>query len=222
MVFGKFHFTLSKQVDMITGHGEQVAVLPCLTCPCLRLDQQFDPNCITCGGDGRFYPPSLMYATTMLLTYERAQRDYPQPGTVLTGNIRASLLPGIALTERDKVRRIVLKDRFSDEVLLRGLDDRVRFQAGVELHVVADRGEIYVAGRDYVLLAPNTVSWVAGGHAPTFGQKYSVAYEAHAEYLVVPDAGRARAEGGIAQSSEVVLMRLDMVYKRALAGMQEG
>lgn len=210
---GTTHFRLAKQRAMIQGHGEHVLVFPVLQCPCLLADRQFNPICPTCHGTGRLYPPGTAYSTTLLLVHEHSSRTYNEPGTWIPGTLQASILPGVRLSERDKVRRVMCRESFVDEVLTRGLDETVRFPAGVQLEVIADRERVYQAGRDYVLQPPNQVQWVAGGQAPAFGSQYSVKYAAHPEYLVTPDQPKSRLEHGTGQSQVVILTRLDYLQE---------
>ena len=208
-LLGSKHFILHKQVAMIQGHGQQVLVFPVMQCPCLLEDRQFSPTCGTCHGTGRFYPPGQQYTTMLLLHQEDSRREFEESGTWTHGTIRASLLPGVRLCERDKVRLVDIKDVYTDEVLTRGLDDTVRFTSGVTVLLVADREQVYRPGVDYTLSAPATITWLPTGVMPAFGMQYSVKYEAYCEFLVVNDSPRLRVEHRTVQSSEVVLMRLD-------------
>jgi Domain of unknown function (DUF4815) len=208
---GQKHLTLDKQVAMIEGHGQQVVVFPVLQCPCLREERQFNPLCPACRGAGTLYPTVLAYATRMLLHRESSARDYLEPGTWYPGTIRASILPGILLAERDKVRMLAIRATYNDEVLVRGLDDRLRFSAGVVLRAVSDLTTVYTQGLDYRLDPPQTIAWLAGGQGPALGAQYSVRYEAYVEYLVSADLPRLRVEHDVPQSQEVVLMRLDVL-----------
>jgi hypothetical protein len=131
----------------------------------------------------------------------------------MPGTIQATILPGVRLCERDKVRRLDIAETFTDEVLTRGLDDTVRFPSGVTLDLVADRTQVYQPGTDYVLTPPGTVTWVAGGRQPDFLQQYSVKYSAHPEYLCTPDNPRSRVEHHVAQSQVVLLTRLDYLQE---------
>jgi hypothetical protein len=210
-LLGQHHFRLDKQRAFIEGHGEQVLVLPVLQCPCLLADRQFNPNCETCHGTGRFYPPGTAYPTILLMVREHSRRTYHDPGTWMPGTIQASILPGVRLCERDKVRRLDITETFTDEVLTRGLDDTVRFASGVTLDLVADRERLYQSGVDYALSAPGTVTWLTGGQAPAFLQQYSVKYSAHPDYLVTPDNPRSRVEHHTPQAQVVTLTRLDYV-----------
>jgi hypothetical protein len=206
---GRKHFRLENQRAMIEGHGTQVVVFPVLQCPCLLDDRQFSPICPTCHGSGRYYPEGGAYSTVLLLHQEDSQRTFEDPGTWTSGTIRASVLPGIRLCERDKVRLLDITDSYADEVLTRGVDDTVRFTAGVTLRLVADRGTVYRQGIDYHLAPPATIAWLPTGQAPAFLGQYSVKYEALPEYLVVNDSPRLRVEYHVPQSQEVVLCRLD-------------
>jgi hypothetical protein len=212
---GTTHFTLDKHRAFILGHGEQVVVFPVLQCPCLTPERQFDPLCAVCHGVGRYYPPGSAYSTSMLLTRDQSERTVLEPGSWIPGTIQATLLPGIVLADRDKVRRLALKTTFTDEVLLRGDDETLRFSAGVEIHLVADRSTTYVPGADYTLTPPNTITWLAGGQSPAFMAQYSVRYAAHPDYLVSPDHPRERAEMGVQLSQVVLLHRLDMLSEEA-------
>jgi hypothetical protein len=208
---GHRRFNLQKQTDMIQRHGVACAVFPCVQCPCLTAEQQFDPLCPACKGTGRFYPPHTQFATTLLLTNETSKRTYEEPGTWTAGTIRASVLPGVRLGERDKVRLVDIRDTFGDEVLTKGIDDEVRFTAGVRLLLVVDRETTYRPGQDYTLTFPNLITWVPGGNAPAFGAQYSCKYEAQPEFLVVNDSPRLRVEHRVPQSQEVLLLRLDKI-----------
>lgn len=208
---GTTHFHLDRHTAFIRGHGEQVLVMPCLQCPCLLPDRQFDPNCPVCHGVGRYYPPGTAYSTTMLLVRDQSERAMESPGSWIPGTIQATLLPGVVLADRDKVRRLAVKTTFTDEILLRGDDETLRFSVGVELHIVADRTRVYRAGIDYVLMPPNSISWLPGGQAPPFMSQYSVRYQAHPDYLVSPDHPRERAEHAVPFSQVVLLHRLDML-----------
>src|SRR5262245_61603275 len=210
-MLGRKHLTLEKQKAFIQGHGEQVLVLPVLQCPCLLDDRQFSPTCPTCKGTGRFSPPGTAYTTMLLMVREASKRIYNEPGTWIPGTIQASILPGVNLCERDKVRRLDITETFTDEVLTRGLDETVRFSSGVVLNLVADRERVYRPEHDYVLTPPGTVRWVAGGQAPAFMQQYSVKYSANPDYLCSPDNPRSRVEHRIPQSQVVTLTRLDYV-----------
>jgi len=152
----------------------------------------------------------------LLLVRESSRRTFNDPGTWIPGTIQASILPGVRLCDRDKVRRLDITETFSDEVLTRGLDDTVRFSSGVVLDLVADRERIYQAGHDYILTPPNIITWVDGGQAPAFMQQYSVKYSAQPEYLCTPDNPRSRVEHQIAQAQVVMLTRLDYVTEGGL------
>lgn len=208
---GQYHFTLAKQVAMIEGHGTQVVVFPVLQCPCLRAERQFDPLCTSCHGTGRYYPAGRAYPTLLLLHQEDSSREFHDPGTWMAGTMRASVLPGIRLCERDKVQWVDIRDTANDEVLVRGLDDTVRHTAGVSIELVADRQTIYRAGQDYQFSSPNVIHWLPGGQQPPPGTQYSVRYSYFTEYLVVNDTPRLRVEHRLPQSQEVLLMRLDRI-----------
>src|SRR5215510_4797302 len=122
-LLGRKHFSLDRQRAFIEGHGEQALIFPVLTCPCVLDDKQFSPICVTCKGTGRFYPPNTAYSTMLLMVQERSKRAYNEPGTWVPGTIQVSILPGIRICERDKVRRLDITETFADEVLTRGLDD---------------------------------------------------------------------------------------------------
>lgn len=213
---GRTHFILDKQRVFIAGHGQQVIVTPALQCPCLLADHQFDPICPTCHGSGRLYVPQTSYGTMMLLHQEASKRTFQEAGTWYAGTIRATVLPGIRLCERDKVLLVDITEYFNDEVLTRGLDDSVRFQAQVTIRAVADRERLYRPTIDYVFTPPATITWLPTGLQPAFAQQYSVKYSAAPEFLVVNDTPRLRAEAHIPQAQEVVMMRLDHVHDEPL------
>ena len=206
---GSKHFRLDRQRALITGHGQLVAVFPVLTCACLLDDRQHDPTCLTCHGTGRHYPAAAVYSTTLLLHQEDSKRTFEEAGTWTHGTIRASVLPDVRLCERDKVQLVDIRDTFADEVLTRGIDDRVRFSAGVLLELIADRERVYRPGVDYVLTSPNIVTWLPGGDAPAFMAQYSCKYQAYPLFLVVNDTPRLRVEYRIPQAQEIILCRLD-------------
>src|SRR5262245_29283350 len=145
----------------------------------------------------------------LLLVQESSRRTYNDPGTWIPGTIQASILPGLELAERDKVRRLVLKETFSDEILTKGLDETVRFTAGVQGTLVADRQRVYVQGRDYSVSPAGVVTWVPTALQPEFGMQYSIRYMAFPEYLCSPDNPRSRAEHSVPQAQVVTLNRLD-------------
>ena len=207
---GRRHFDTQKQIDMIQGHGTMVSVFPCVPCPCLLEEGHYDPNCIACGGNGRLYPPDRHYVTTMALVQESTQLLYLGTGTWGSGIVHASILPDIDLAENDQVRCLDKKTVFR-EVLQKDVRDTLRFVSGIEIVFIVDRTTTYFPDRDYVLTAPNLITWVPGGHAPLFSQHYSVRYQAYPDYLVSGDDPRWRVEGRRPQSSEVILMRLDMI-----------
>lgn len=206
---GKSHFSLEKQVAMIQGHGTTVIIQPVLQCPCLRAERQFDPLCHSCHGTGRLYRPEATYTTTLLMHQEASAREFQEPGTWLAGSIRASVLPGVRLCERDKVRMVDIRDVANDEALCRGIDDTVRFTSGIQIDLIADLATAYRPGIDYTLTPPHTIQWVAGGNAPAFGAPYSVRYSYYPEYLIVNDSPRLRVEHRVPQSQEVIMLRLD-------------
>jgi hypothetical protein len=208
-LLGRTHFSLDKQRAFLQGHGTQVLVSPVLQCPCLLQDQQFDPVCPACHGTGRYYPPDATYSTFVLLYLEDSRRTYEPAGTWTFGTIRCTTLPGLRLAERDKLTIPDIRDTYTDDTLTHGMDDTLRFDQGVVLGLVADLDRVYVAGRDYTLTPPNTVTWLAGGQAPAFGGRYAVRYDAYPQYLVVEDSPRLRIEGRVPQSQECVLQRLD-------------
>jgi hypothetical protein len=203
------HFRLDKQQAFIQGHGQSVVIFPVMQCPCLLEDKQFSPICVICHGTGRYYPDGMAYSTTLLMHQEDSMRTYLEAGTWTHGTIRATVLPGIRLSERDKVLMQDVKDDYADEILTRGLLEQLRFSHGVELDVIVDQSTIYTPGVDYVLSPPNTVAWVPGGQSPAFGAQYSCKYSAFPEFLVVNDSPRLRVEHRTTQGQEVMLMRLD-------------
>jgi hypothetical protein len=208
-LIGTHHFSLPTQRAFIQGHGTACIVFPVLQCPCLLADKQFSPTCLSCHGTGRLYPPGTAYGTTLLLHQENSRRTFEDAGTWTSGSIRATILSDVRLCERDKVRLLDIKDTFTDEVLTRGVDDTLRFQAGVELRLVADRDRVYLPGVDYGAAPYGTIPWLPGGVAPQFMAQYSVKYDALPEFLVVNDTPRLRVEYHVPQSQEVVLLRLD-------------
>lgn len=209
LALGQVHFHLDLQTAFIVGHGTQCLVSPVLQCPCLTAERQFSPICPTCHGTGRYYPAGAQYSTMLLTQQETSKRTFLDAGSWTAGSIMASVLPGVRLCERDKVRMVDITDSFVDETLVRGMDDAVRFRYGVELLVAADLTTVYTPGVDYVLAPPGTVSWLPGGRSPAFMTQYAVRYNAQPEFLVVNDSPRLRLEHRIPQAQEVVLMRLD-------------
>jgi hypothetical protein len=210
---GKFHFSHAREEAFIKGHGQNVAVFPCLNCPCLLDEEQFDPLCPVCHGTGRFYPPGLAFGTVMLLTDESSKRTFLEPGSWIPGTLQATVLREITIADRDKVQLLDIHDVVGDEILIRGLDEELRHTAGVALQIVADRTQVYRPGVDYALLPPNVVHWLPGGLMPGLGEQYSVRYAFSPEYLVSPDSPRLRVEHSIIQASEVILLRLDKASK---------
>lgn len=206
---GLNHLSLVKQRIFIQSHGESVLVFPVLQCPCLLDDRQFSPTCATCHGTGRFYPPGTAYGTMLLMVHESTERTYNEPGTWIPGTIQATILPGVRLAERDKVRRLDIKETFTDEVLTRGLDEQVRFTSGVDVALLADRQQVYVAGRDYTVSPDGMITWTGTGSQPAFGEQYALKYFAYPEYLCSPDNPRARVEHRFPQAQVVTLHRLD-------------
>src|SRR5215510_16190830 len=136
---GRKHFRLDSQVAMIQGHGDAAVVWPMLSCPCLLDDQQHDPNCAACHGKGRLYPQDAMFVTTILMIEEQSQQTYNDPGLWVPGTIQMSILPGVYLGTRDKVRRIDITEIFNQETLERGGDETLRMSGNVRLLLVADR-----------------------------------------------------------------------------------
>jgi hypothetical protein len=147
-----------------------------------------------------------------LAVREFSERTFNAAGTWTGGGeLQVTLLPGIRLYERDKVRLVNIKEVFADEVLVQGLDDTVRFRYGVEVYVVADRTTLYRPGDDYVVTPPGTITWLTTGRSPGLGEQYAVRYAAYPEYLVVPSTPRLRVENQTQQSQVVVIQRLDKV-----------
>src|SRR5215467_5732732 len=210
---GRAHFSLEAHAAAIQSHGTQVAIFPCLTCPCLTDERHFDPNCQSCHGTGRFYPPGQGKDAMLRVQRESSGLTMQEPGGWLPGVIYATLLPEVRLSKNDLIRFVTIKDVFADEILTRGLDDSVRFAAGVELDLVADRQTVYRTKSDYVLEPPNTIVWVEGGHAPPFMSQYSVRYQAHPDYLMLDDTPRNRSEDNRQQVGEVKLLRLNIVMR---------
>ena len=206
---GRVHFRLEKQVVHIQSHGQQVLVQPVLQCPCLLDDSQFNPVCLSCHGTGRYYPPGAQYSTMLLLAHEDSHRTFNDPGTWVSGSIQATVLPGLRLSERDKVTVLDIRDTFNDEVLTRGLDETTRFEQGVRVVRVTDLTRTYTPGQDYVLTPPNLIEWLPGGQAPAFGDQYSIKYSAFPLYLVVNDSPRLRVEHRTPQAQVVIMLRLD-------------
>jgi hypothetical protein len=205
MPFGSRHLTLAKQIAMIEGHGAVVVVSPKLACPCVLPDGQADPNCRTCKGTARLYPPSAVYTTTMLLTHATTEHTYQETGQLIAGGIQASVLPDIALAHEDKVRLVDIRMVFNGEVLVKDIDDTLRFPHGVLVHLVADRERVYHAGIDYTVVPPNGIQWLPGGSAPVFAAQYAVRYSAYPVYLVSPQVLSLRIEGRRPQSRVVIL-----------------
>jgi hypothetical protein len=210
---GQRHFNLDKQHALIGGHGVTCVVIPTLACPCVRAEGQFDPNDAHCRGTGRWPQPSLQYIVTLGLIAESSKRDYHEAGSWIEGSILCLVPPDVMLADRDLVRMLDTKDVFDDEVLQRGVHDAVRFIEGVSLLMVADFDGVYRPGIDYVLTPPNVVTWLPGGQSPGAGKRFSVRYEAYAEYLSFLDSPRLRVEGHVAQSQEVRLLRLDKLVR---------
>jgi hypothetical protein len=208
---GRRHFTLAKQRAMIEKHGAMVVVSPKLPCPCRLPERQPDPNCPTCKGTARFYPPSAVYTTMMLLTHATTEYLYQETGELLTGGMQASVLPESTLAHEDKIRLVDIKMVFNGEVLEKDVNDTLRFPHGVDVHLVADRGRVYQPGVDYTLVPPNEIRWLPGGTAPVFAAAYAVRYSAYPVFLVVPQIPRPRVEGRRPQSRVVILDFADKV-----------
>jgi len=152
----------------------------------------------------------------LLLQHEDSRREFYEPGTWTSGSLLATVLPGVRLSERDKVRLLDLTDTYTDETLARGVDDTLRFQYGVHVLVVADLLRSYQAGVDYVLTPPATITWLLPmDQGPPFTGQYAVKYEAQPEFLVVSDSPRLRSEHRTPQAQEVVLQRLDRLDRDA-------
>ena len=213
--FGQRHFNLQKQVDFITGHGALCAVTPAVTCPCVTVEVQFDPLCPICRGTGNFPQTDLAFQTTLLLTQYVAKNDYHEPGSWVDGAIQATVLPGLQLAQGSFVRVLDMHVPFTDEVLVRGKLDSVRFQGDVVLARVRDRDRIYLDGADYTFVPPATISWLVG-EGPPFGAPYSVSYTAQPEFLVFITDPRARVESRINYAQVVQLMRLDKLQRDGL------
>jgi hypothetical protein len=207
--FGTRHFILEKHVAFIQSHGANVWVSPHLNCPCLLDSGQPTPLCPSCDGSGRLYPPSLAYASVMLLTQDSPIHSLQETGFWTAGTIRATLLPGIELAYQDYVRQVDVKTTFADELLTKGIDDTLSFRYGVEVFVVADRTRIYRPGVDYTFSAPQSIAWVPGGQAPALGERYSVRYRAYPEYLISPETPGLRIEARRAMSRVVTLQLLE-------------
>jgi hypothetical protein len=203
------HFDIRKQTAFIQSHGQQVVVWPCVQCACLLDDKQFNPTCAGCHGTGRFYPDAAQYVTVLLMAAEDSKRTYNEPGSWTSGSIAATILPGVRLSERDKVRLVDIRDSANDTVLYKGLDDALRHTSGIVIELVVDLLRGYRAGVDYRLQPPNIVEWLPGGLAPAFGAQYSVRYSYSPEFLVVEDTPRLRVEHRLPQAQEVRLQRLD-------------
>jgi hypothetical protein len=209
MPIGTHHLTLSKQRAFIQGHGTNAVVFPTVTCPCLTLDLQPDPNDAACGGTGRLLVPDAQYTTMLLIQGDTSHKSYLEPGTWVDGTIRATTLPEIVLGDRDRIRLVDVQELFDEEVLLRGVQDTLRFSAGITVQYVTDRLTVYRPGVEYALTPPNRITWLAGGRAPAVGTFYSVRYFAQPEYLVFLDMPKLRVEHRTAQSQVVTLRRLD-------------
>lgn len=210
---GRRHFDPQKQIDHIEGHGIAAYVAPCVPCPCLTAEAQFDPNCEACGGHGRFYVPGLAYTTMLLAHRESSEITYQETGLWELGLMHVTVLPDITLGPNDYVRFVDGHNVFA-EVLRKDIDDTLRFRYGVKIVFIADRTTRYRPEIDYVLTPPNIITWVAGGNAPVFESNYSIRYAAFPEYLVIPDTPRFRLEHRLVQSSEVVLRLLDKISTR--------
>ena len=215
MLRGRFrsqlHFSPDRQADFIQRHGSWVSVWPCLNCPCLGDHGQPDPLCPVCKDTGRFYPVDAHYTMPLLPYHEASKPTDNEAGWWTQGVLYATLLPGTSLARNDKIIYVDVKDTYSDEVLIRGFDDTLRFTHGVELELVATREMTYRAGQDYRLQSPNTIQWVPGGNAPAFNKKYSCRYRANPEYLMWGDSPRLRVEHRRGQAPEVMLMRADKI-----------
>lgn len=208
---GKRHFTVQKQRDMIAGHGANVLVIPTVTCPCLTMEQLFDPLCPECQGTGRFPQPALQYTTVLALIQDTGKQDYHEAGSWTEGQILCLTPPEISLALWDTVTMLDVRDTFSDEVLQRGVKDRVRFSQGVEVELVLDRTQPYLLGTDYVLTPPNVITWQPTGSSPATGTYYSIRYSAFPTYAVFQDNERLRVENRTRQAQEVILKRLDRI-----------
>lgn len=209
--FGKRHFNTDKQRAFIEGHGVTVEVVPTLSCPCLTAQGQFNPLDPHCRGTGRWEQPALAYTTTLLLVDERHMRKYTDVGTWVAGSLLAVTPPGVVLADRDVVRMMDERDTFNDEILVRGSQDKVRFQVGTIIDLVADFTQTYMQGTDYVLTPPATIGWLPG-QGPDIGTQYAVKYRAFSEWLVFNDLPGLRVEGHVPQSQHVRLMRLDKLH----------
>lgn len=210
--FGHRHFSLQKQIDFITGHGALCQVTPAVTCPCVTVELHYDPLCPVCRGTGNFPQDDLAYETTLLLTQYVAKNDYHEPGAWVEGTIQATLLPGIQLAQGTFVRVLDMHVPFTDEVLVRGRLDSVRFQGNVQVSRVRDRDRIYVTPEDYTFTPPATITWLIG-EGPPVGAPYSVSYTAQPEYLVFFLEAKARVEARVNVAQVVQLMRLDKLQR---------
>ena len=212
MPFGSMHFNLTKQHQFIRGHGALCQVTPSLTCPCLNTEVQFDPLCPVCRGTGNFPQEDLAYQTTLLLTQYVAKNDYHAAGSWVEGGIQATVLPGIQLAQSTCVRVLDMHVPFTDEVLVRGRLDSVRFQGNVHVSRVRDRDRLYADGTDYTVTPPATITWLVG-EGPPVGAPYSVSYTAQPEYLVFLLEPRARVEFRRNYAQVVQLVRLDRLSR---------
>jgi hypothetical protein len=210
---GHRHFNLDKQRALIRGHGVTCLVQPTVSCPCITYEQQFDPLCGRCRGTGRWPQASLEYTVTLAMIQEDSRRQYHEPGSWTEGSILCITPPEVTLAERDLIRVLDVKDIFDDEVLQKGVLDRVRFQAGVDIEIIVDYTRTYVPDVDYMLVEPNEILWLPGGNAPLESAWYSIRYRAYPEYLVFLDTPRLRAEFHTPQSQEVKLLRLDKIMR---------
>jgi hypothetical protein len=213
--FGQLHFNINKQRDFVRGHGAQCQVTPALTCPCVTVEVQFDPLCPVCRGTGNFPQDDLAFQTTLLLTQYVAKNDYHEPGSWVEGAIQATILPGIQLAQGTFVRVLDMHVPFTDEVLVRGKLDSVRFQGAVQVSRVCDRDRLYEVGTEYTFTPPATITWLIG-EGPPLGAPYSISYTAQPEYLVFIVDPRARVEFRRNYAQVVQLVRLDRLQRDGL------
>lgn len=206
---GQRHFSVKKQRDMIAGHGATCLIIPTVSCPCLLKENLTDPLCANCLGSGRYPQPQLQQITTLALLQDKAKDNDYEAGTWTSGDVICLVPPEISLSQDDTVTVLDIRDTFNEEILQRGIQDKVRFQQGVVLELVLDELTVYRPTLDYILTPPATVAWVLGGNAPPTLGRYTVRYSAHPTYAVNVDNPGLRLENHTEQAQKVLLKRLD-------------
>jgi len=211
------HFNVPKHRRFVEDHGITTTWYKAIVCPCRsRKDGSIDPDCNLCGGEGvHYYDPQDIIALYTSLSFEK---PLSMPGFVDEVLINCTFKDEHEVADGDRfvpLHEIIVENELfkrGDTKPGGGTAERLVYRYPVALQKVIDVNENeYIPGTDVELIDDpagytRIINWITAG--PANGARYSVRYQARAEFYCFLTQPRIRVEGNVKQVTFTRLRRI--------------